>query len=45
MNEYDQMIAEGKYEEFERLVLGGKATLEDLSEEIFEIFRDWIQGW
>jgi hypothetical protein len=44
MYEYDQMIAESRYEEFERLVLGGKATLEDLSEEMFERFRDWIQG-
>ena len=38
------MIADGKYEEFENLVLDGKASLEDLSEEMFQKFKDWIEG-
>ncbi len=44
MNHYDQMIADGKYEEFEKLVLEGKASLEDLNEEMFQKFKDWIEG-
>lgn len=43
MNQYDQMIADGKFEEFEKLVLDGKASLEDLSEEMFQKFKDWIE--
>ena len=38
------MIADGKYEEFEKLVLDGKASLEDLSEEMFQRFKEWIEG-
>jgi hypothetical protein len=37
------MIADGKFEEFEKLVLDGKASLEDLSEEMFQKFKDWIE--
>ena len=44
MNKYDQMIADGKYEEFENLVLEGTASLEDLSEEMFQKFKEWIEG-
>ena len=44
MNKYDQMIADGKYEEFEKLGLEGKASLEDLSEEMFQRFKEWIEG-
>ncbi len=36
------MIADGKFQEFEKLVLEGKASLEDLSEEMFQRFKDWI---
>ena len=38
------MIADGKYEEFEKLVLEGNASLEDLSEEMFQKFKEWIEG-
>jgi hypothetical protein len=38
------MIADGKYEESENLVLDGKASLEDLSEEMFQRFKKWIEG-
>jgi hypothetical protein len=44
MNQYDQMIADGKYEEFEKLVLEGKASLEDLSVVMFQLFKEWIEG-
>ena len=44
MNHYDQMIKDGKYEEFEKLVLEGKASLEDLSEEMFQRFKEWIES-
>ena len=44
MNKYDQMIEDGKFEEFEKLVLEGKASLEDLSEERLQRFKDWIEG-
>jgi hypothetical protein len=43
MNKYDKMIADGKFEEFEKLVKSGKASLEDLSEEMFQKFKDWIE--
>jgi hypothetical protein len=38
------MIKDGKYEEFEKLVLEGKASLEDLSEEMFQRFKEWIES-
>ncbi len=38
------MIADGKYEEFEKLVLEGKASMEDLSEEMFQKFKGWIKA-
>ena len=41
---FDQMIADGRYEEFEKLVLDDKASLEDLSEEMFQKFKEWIEG-
>ena len=44
MNQHDQMIADGKFEEFERLVKSGEASLEDLSEEMFQIFKEWFEG-
>ena len=44
MNKYDQMIADGKFEEFEKLVRSGEASLEDLSEEMFQIFKEWIEA-
>ena len=44
MNQYDQMIFEGKHEEFELMVLHCKATLEDLSEITFEIFKSWVEA-
>jgi len=39
-----QMIADGKFEEFEKLVRSGEASLEDLSEEMFQKFKEWIEG-
>ena len=44
MNQYDQMIDEGRYEQFEKLVLDGRASLEDLSEEMFQTFKGWIEN-
>ena len=44
MNKYDQMIADGKYEEFEKLLQDREASLEDLSEEMFQKFKEWIEG-
>ena len=44
MNKYDQMIEDGKFEEFEKLVRSGEATLEELNEEMFQKFKDWIEG-
>jgi hypothetical protein len=38
------MIEDGKYKEFEKLVLEGKASLEDLNEEMFQKFKEWIEG-
>jgi hypothetical protein len=38
------MIADGKLEEFEKLVRSGETSLEDLSEEMFQRFKDWIEG-
>jgi|APGre2960657468_1045069.scaffolds.fasta_scaffold1065838_1 hypothetical protein len=38
------MIKDGKYEEFEWLVIEGRASLEALSEEMFQIFKEWIEG-
>jgi hypothetical protein len=37
------MIAECKFEDFEKLALEGKASLEDLSEEMFQRFKRWIE--
>ena len=37
------MIADGRFKEFEILVREGKATLEDLSEEMFQKFKEWIE--
>ena len=44
MNKYDQMIADGKFEEFEKLVRSGEASLEDFCEEMLQRFKDWIEG-
>jgi hypothetical protein len=44
MNKYDQMIEDGKFEEFEKLLRSGEASLEDLSEEMFQKFKEWIEG-
>jgi hypothetical protein len=38
------MIADDKFEEFEKLLRSGEASLEDLSEEMFQKFKDWIEG-
>ena len=38
------MIADGKFEEFEKLVKSGETSLEDLSEEMFQTFKEWIEG-
>jgi hypothetical protein len=43
MNEFDQMIMDGRFEEFERLVKACEATLEYLSEEMFQRFKVWIE--
>ena len=37
------MIEDGQYKEFEKLVKKGSATLEDLSEEMFQKFKEWIE--
>jgi hypothetical protein len=37
------MIKDGKYEEFEKLILDGEASLEDLNEEMLQKFKEWIQ--
>ena len=44
MYKYDQMIADGKFEEFEKLVRSGEASLEDLSGEMFQRFKEWIEN-
>ncbi len=44
MNQYDQMIEDAKYEEFDKLLLEGEASLEDLNEEMFQKFKEWIEG-
>ena len=44
MNEYDHMIADGKFEEFKNLVKPGEASQEDLSEEMFQRLKEWFEG-
>ena len=44
MHKYDQMIEDGKFEEFEKLLRSGEASPEDLSEEMFQRFKEWIEG-
>jgi hypothetical protein len=41
---YDQLIYDGKYKEIEALVMTGVISLDDLSEEAFQIFKKWIEG-
>jgi hypothetical protein len=38
------MIVDGKYEEFERLLKSGEVSLEDLSEEMFQKFKECLEG-
>ena len=44
MNKYDQMIEDVKYEEFEKLFISSEASLESLSEKMFQRFKDWIES-
>jgi hypothetical protein len=44
MNYYDQLIFEEKFKEVEKLIVRGVISLDDLSEEAFELFKTWIEG-
>jgi hypothetical protein len=44
MNSYDKMIFDGKFEEIESLIKAKIITLEDLSEEAFQLFKTWIES-
>ena len=43
MNRFDKMIIEGRFKDFEKLVLVRKASLEDLSVETYTVFKLWIE--
>jgi hypothetical protein len=38
------MIFDEKYKEIEMLILNGHLSLDDLSEEAFQIFKKWIES-
>lgn len=43
MNNYNQMILDGKFKEIEELILSGVLSLDALSEEAYELFKNWIE--
>ena len=44
MSYIEEMIFDRQFEEAEKLILDGIFSLDDLSEEAFEIFRKWAEG-
>ena len=44
MNNYDQLVFDEKFKEVEELIMKGVISLEDLSEEAFQLFKTWIEG-
>ena len=44
MIKYDQMIKDGNFEEFEKLLRSGEASLEDLGVEFFKSLRTGLRG-
>ena len=43
MNYYDQLVFDEKFKEVEDLIMKGVISLEDLSEEAFQLFKTWIE--
>ena len=44
MNYYDQLVFENNFKEVEKLILKGVISLNDLSEEAFQKFKEWIES-
>ena len=44
MKIYNQLAFDGKFEELEKLVAKQVISLDDLSEEAFQLFKTWIES-
>lgn len=43
MNYYDQLVFDGKFKEVEKLIVKRVISLDDLSEEAFQKFKEWFE--
>lgn len=44
MKYYDQLAFDGNFKELEKLVIKQVISLDDLSEEAFQLFKTWIES-
>lgn len=44
MKYYDKLVFEGEYKAVECLIINRLISLEDLSEEVYLLFKTWIEG-